>query len=61
MRRPVSSRTKIGPVSRIQESSIARSSTSTPPVTAARASATSAGRATSVTGSKAAIALTTVA
>ena len=53
--------TKIGPESRAHESSSGIATTSTSPRTAARASASCDGSTASVTGSKAAIALTTAA
>jgi hypothetical protein len=59
---PVASSTKIGPLSRSQESSIASSTTSTSPVSAARASAASCPPAqTMVSGSKAATAFAVAA
>jgi hypothetical protein len=61
-RRPSPSSTKIGPLSRSQESSIGSSTTSTWPVSAARASAASCASAqTMVSGSKAATALAVAA
>src|SRR4051812_42077128 len=60
-RRPAPSSTKIGPESRIHESSIGISETVTASPHAARASLRRAGGATIVTGSKAAIALATAA
>ena len=60
-RRPAPSSTKTGPASRIHESSIGISEIVTPSPHAARARLRSCGRATIVTGSKAAIALATSA
>src|SRR5215469_8696232 len=59
--RPCGSRTKIGPLSRIQESSMGTGRISMPPPQWSRASPAWAGPATMITGSNAAIARATVA